>query len=116
MKGKRKIRLLKTEREQLQSLVYRVQEHPGENYTVSSLTKILQINRYKLHYGFKVMTGYSLHQFVIRIRMHHAKKLLSETDKPIKTIGLQCGYRSHEQFTHAFKRYFGYNPTHARNK
>ncbi|HYM95315.1 MAG TPA: AraC family transcriptional regulator [Chitinophagaceae bacterium] len=116
MKEKRKIKLLVNEQGQLQSLMRQMEENPSGDYTIASLAKTLQINRHKLQYGFKTLTRYSIHQFVIKTRMGHAKKLLAETEKPIKEIAILCGYKSHEKFSHAFKKYFSYSPTHARLK
>jgi transcriptional regulator GlxA family with amidase domain len=48
--------------------------------------------------------------------MEAGKKLLEETNKPIKEIALNCGYKSHEKFSHAFRNYFHYSPSAIRNQ
>jgi AraC-like DNA-binding protein len=116
MKEKRKIHLSKDEREQLRLLIQLMQEEPGQEYTIGGLVKTTGMNRYKLSYGFRQITGYSIHQFLIKARMVHAKKLLLETEKPTKEIAGLSGYRSMKNFITAFKNYYGKTPFQLRVK
>src|SRR3546814_19695083 len=46
---------------------------------------------------FKVATGQTPHQFIIRRRVEKAQHLLSEPDQPIVQIAFVCGFRSEER-------------------
>jgi AraC-like DNA-binding protein len=46
--------------------------------------------------------------------MENAKRLLEDSDIPIKKIAQMNGYSNHDNFTHAFKKYFGSAPSELR--
>ncbi|HVT86417.1 MAG TPA: AraC family transcriptional regulator [Chitinophagaceae bacterium] len=102
--------------ERLHLLLHQMQVNPGSDYRIRTLMKQLQLDRSKLCYCFKQLTGYSVHRYVIKNRMEAGKKLLEASNKPIKEIALICGYKSHDKFSHAFKKYFRNAPSAVRNK
>lgn len=116
MKERIQPRLSVQELEQLHLLLEQMQKNPGSDYRIRTLMKKLQLDRTKLCYCFKQLTGLSVHRYVIQNRMEAGRKLLEETNKPIKEIALICGYKSHEKFSHAFRKYFHYSPSAIRNK
>ncbi len=59
---------------------------------------------------FKVTTGLSPHQFVLRRRVERAKRLLKHTSEAIAQIALCCGFSHQEHLTHTFKRFTGNTP------
>ena len=93
-----------------------IESHPEQQLDLSTLSQIAGMNRNKLTYGFKKLTGKSIHQFVIKIRMENAKLMLAANDKPIKAIALLNGYSNTENFINAFKKYCGITPSHFLNK
>ena len=60
---------------------------------------------------FHQVTGGTVHDEIERVRMDEAKRLLSETGKPINEIALVCGLSSDISFRFAFRRVFGVPPT-----
>lgn len=56
--------------------------------------------------------GYT--EYMTRLRLEHAKKLLIETDMPIKDIYEEIGYISGSTFTMIFKKYVGESPSQYR--
>jgi len=78
--------------------------------TIASLAKQLGINEFKLKAGFKKVFGISMFDYLIQTKMQKAKKILLETDKPIKEIAHLTGYASKQSFLNAFKKYFRSTP------
>ena len=105
------IRLSENDRKQLAQVKEIIENHSQEYHTLKSLSLKAGFNRNKLSYGFKKSFGISIHQYLIKIRMKNARKLLLETDTPIKSIASQQGYSNTENFIHAFKKYNGHTPT-----
>ncbi len=64
---------------------------------------------------FKRKTGAGFLEFVTRLRMEEAKRLLIETNMPVKDILKEVGYISNSTFTMMFKKYSGKSPLQFRN-
>jgi AraC-like DNA-binding protein len=64
---------------------------------------------------FKDQTGYSLMQYVDMLRMKEVKKLLQETNIPLKTIIEQVGYVDKSSFYRKFKKKEGTTPAQYRS-
>jgi len=88
-----------------------IEANPAEGHSIESLTIKAGISRTKLSYGFKKIFSKSIHQFIISARMEEAKRMLNESDEPIKAIAILCGYRNAQNFLTAFKKYTGSTPT-----
>ncbi|SFL69328.1 AraC-type DNA-binding protein [Gracilibacillus orientalis] len=58
----------------------------------------------------KEQTGYTFKQYVQYLRMEEVKTQLVETDKPIKAIVLDVGYKDVANFTRKFKNEIGITP------
>jgi AraC family transcriptional regulator, transcriptional activator of the genes for pyochelin and ferripyochelin receptors len=87
------------------------------NHAPDSLAQLgakFDLTELKLKAGFKELYGTSLASFSAELRMQHAKKLLVGTDLPIKSISNISGYSNLPNFTHAFKKKFGYPPSELR--
>ncbi len=55
-------------------------------------------------------TGQTAAQFLVRLRMDHAAKLLQEPGTSVKSAGLAVGYSDPYHFSRAFKRIHGVFP------
>jgi AraC-like DNA-binding protein len=60
---------------------------------------------------FAEATGRSLHRFCIERRIARARSLLGETDRPIKAIADELGYRDVFYFTRQFRQEVGVPPS-----
>jgi PAS domain S-box-containing protein len=58
---------------------------------------------------FEQQTGASLHEFLVRARLHHAAVLIEHGEK-IEAVALEMGYRSKKNFYYQFRRVFGMTP------
>lgn len=78
--------------------------------TISELSKLININEYKLKKGFKEVFGTTVFGYIHHSRMNLAKRLLLGTDKSAKEIAYETGYSSPQHFSKAFKKEFGNTP------
>ena len=59
---------------------------------------------------FRESTGMPPHEFVLQARVAEARRLLGETDRPIKSIAQELGYRDVYVFSRQFKKLAGVPP------
>jgi len=64
----------------------------------------------KLKDSFRELFGISLHAYIVKVRMGHARRQLEETDKPLQAIAIETGYKSSSSFIVAFRGHFGLTP------
>jgi AraC-like DNA-binding protein len=77
---------------------------------VSKLAHRLEISRRTLERCFKQATGRTLHGEIQTCRVERAKRLLVETDIPIKEIVFRAGFNNREQLRQAFAKVSGLSP------
>ena len=77
---------------------------------MSELAEIAGLSQFRFAHNFKLQTGMSPHQFVMRARIERAKRMLRETNLPVVQIALSVGLQSSSQFNALFKRELGTTP------
>lgn len=85
----------------------RIQEPPG----LVELARLLGTNEFKLKKVFKEVTGYTVFEYLRKIRMEKAAQLLIRRDRTIMHIAQSVGYQNQSSFTKAFRLYYGMNPS-----
>jgi transcriptional regulator GlxA family with amidase domain len=56
------------------------------------------------------VTGQTWRQYVLRLRLEHAMKLLIQTEKSVTAIAFESGFDELSHFHHRFKAAFGQPP------
>jgi AraC-like DNA-binding protein len=79
--------------------------------TLDQIARAVGTNEYKLKRHFKAVFGESVHAFLLRRRLEHAKNLLLETERAIKDIAAEVGYLHVAHFSAAFRHKYGVPPT-----
>lgn len=65
---------------------------------------------------FKKVTGTSLTDYLIKMRIDKAKELLASTDLPVTSIAAQTGFTGHNYFDRVFRRLTHYSPLEFRSR
>lgn len=86
-----------------------------ESITLDNIADHVHLNKNYLLRSFKKRYGMTPIDFLIRIRMDHAKILLSETDLSVSEIAERCGYSNSSFFCSTFKKRYGITPNQYRN-
>lgn len=84
--------------------------------THKQLSKQVLINEFKLRSGFKKYYGTTIHNYITRLRMEEAKRLIIAEHKNMYEIGSLVGFKHQASFTHAFKKYYGILPSEINRK
>ncbi|SES11603.1 helix-turn-helix transcriptional regulator [Pedobacter rhizosphaerae] len=82
--------------------------------THKQLSKMILLNEFKLRTGFKKYFGTTIYDFVTRLRMEEAKRLILEEGKNMYEVGINVGFKHQASFTNAFKKYYGILPSDVR--
>lgn len=88
-----------------------VEEHYGEELSISGLADQFAFSPRTLVRRFKQATGISPLAYLQQVRMEAAKQLLELQEDPVEEIIIQCGYRDGATFRKIFKRHTGMTPT-----
>lgn len=88
-----------------------VEEHIAEDFGRDDIARALFFNSAYLSRMFKAETGVSLNEFVGRIRMREAKRLLDTTNYSISLAASKTGYSNFSYFTKQFKEAYGVTPS-----
>lgn len=86
--------------------------HPEHNYQLKMLARNAGMNENKLESGFKSLFGKTVFGYILDQRMHLSSRLLKGGTYSIKEVAAKVGYKNTASFTHAFKRHFGFPPSH----
>lgn len=74
------------------------------SFNVDYLARLLGMNRILLYRRVKCYIGCTPSQYIEQIRIKRAKHLLLHTQKKVKDIGEELGYKDNSHFTKVFKR------------
>ncbi len=88
----------------------------SESLTVDELASRMFINRRTLERRFRAATGNSIIEYLQRVRVESAKKLLEHKTSNITDTMFAVGYNDTKAFRQIFKRYAGISPSEYRKK
>ncbi|QKF59169.1 helix-turn-helix domain-containing protein [Aliarcobacter lanthieri] len=77
---------------------------------ISTLSRKVALNEFKLKYGFKQLFNTTPGQMILEQRMLCAKNLLETSEYSISEISNLVGYKHQQSFTNAFVRFFNIRP------
>ena len=99
----------------LQKVKQYVDQHFTENITVKMAADVACLEKKYFSNYFHTKTGVRFTDYVSRMRIDHAKKLMESQDTPISEIALVVGYRNLRTFERAFKKNTGITPMQFRD-
>lgn len=95
----------------MQNLLKYIEVHYHEKISLESISKDLGFSKFYLSRIFSNKIGYQFNDYVNRLRINKAQKLLSETDLPITIVALECVFESQRNFNRIFKELTSLTPT-----
>jgi len=100
----------------LPQLLSYIEQHYAGKITLQDLARESFYSPYYLSKIFKECFGFTFTEYVQEVRLRVAKRLLTETDEPIETIGRRVGYNDKAQFFRVFKQNLGVTPQQYRKQ
>lgn len=96
--------------ERIQQVIDFIEEHPGEQPTLTELAGIAGFSEYHFHRVFLFMVGDPVMEYVRKRKLARAAYRISHTGDRLLDIALDSGFGSQETFIRAFRKLFGMTP------
>ena len=87
-----------------------MQAHIGSQITIEAVARECQLTPSHFARAFRVSFGTAPHRYLTDLKIIEAKRLMSETDRPLTDIALLCGFADQSHFTRVFRRIVGVSP------
>ncbi len=82
----------------------------AEEVTLDRVAHQYAVSKYHLARQFKRFTGFTVHHYLLDIRMKAAMELLKYEDLPIHEVAEHVGFESTSYFIHTFQKHVGTTP------
>jgi AraC family transcriptional regulator len=94
-------------RSELLSVIHEMVNQPGN---LHGLATRAGWSAFHLHRALRALLGETPKRYSLRLRLERAACELLASRRPVRSIAVDAGFRSHEVFTRAFGRQFGTSP------
>ncbi len=94
----------------LQRVFAHVRENIARGLTVAELAQVVGMSQYYFSKLFKLSTGTTPHQYVMRQRVERAQEILREARTPLAEIATHVGFETQSHFTSVFRRLSAVTP------
>ncbi len=98
----------------LQRIFSHIRENISLELSVIELAQVAGMSQYYFSKLFKMSTGTTPHQYVMRQRVERAQEYLRETKVGLADIAVKVGFETQSHFTSVFRRLAGITPKHYR--
>jgi len=92
-----------------------IEEHYKEDISRDEIAQFAYVTPNYLSKRFHEQTGMSLREYINRLRVEEAKRLLLSTNNPISTIALDMGFGNISYFSTVFRKITGLSPNEYRD-
>ena len=89
-------------------------EHPGEAFTLHSLSRIAGVSPRTLTRQFRLATGATVKAYATSLRLEHARSLLRDRTLSIDAVAERCGFADGRQLRRVWRTAYGETPSEAR--
>ena len=97
--------------ESIRTAIAYMEHHLLEEITVNDVAENVYMSPFYLQKGFKLMTGYTIGEYIRSRRLYLAAIDVVAGGKKVIDLAYKYGYDTPESFTKAFKRFHGVSPS-----
>lgn len=87
-----------------------IEAHLADPVGLADLAGAVGLSRMHFAAQFRIATGRSPHEHLMRRRIEHAQGMLRDQDTPLVEVALSLGFQSQSHFSTVFKRFTGSSP------
>lgn len=111
-----KVRLARFSNKKLiDSIRHYVDQHYASEISLTTLSALFHINSAHLSETFKHQVGHNFSDYLVNLRMNHAKQLLKDKQLKIIDVSNLVGFSNSGYFSTVFKKHVGQTPVEFRN-
>jgi AraC-like DNA-binding protein len=96
--------------EKFRAVIQRIEAIDEVTPTVPNLASMAGLSESHFRRSFKQCFGLAPQEFILQQRLRRAAKFLTETNRPISQIALDCGFGDQSHFSRQFGKFFGETP------
>lgn len=93
-----------------------IENHYSEEITLDVLSEVVHMHPVTVSRLFKEETGNTVMQYLLKIRLEEASKLLENSNLLVRDVAVLVGYKKTQHFTKLFKEHYGATPQKYRRK
>ena len=101
---------LSSENAQITSICRYVRQNYDNDLTTEEICKEFYCSRSHFSHTFKKETEESFREYLIGVRLEHAKRLLKYSNLKVTEIALSVGFKDANYFSNVFKKHVGVSP------
>ena len=94
----------------LQRVIEQMRSSLDEDLPLSRLAETSGLSPSQFVRAFRGATGQPPHRYLVGLRIERARALLEQTDMPVTSIGLRCGFEQPSHFATSFRATTGFSP------
>ena len=87
-----------------------IDENFADDPSLAELAEVAGMSTFHFAREFKRATGTTPHQYLMRLRIEHAKELLLKSELPLVDVGFQSGFSHQSHFSRLFRKLTGTTP------
>ena len=100
----------------VKKIIDHIHTHYDEPMSNALFSQLTGYHEYYLNRLFTRHTGSTIHQYILDVRISHARKILLNTDLPLSVIAEKVGFNSNTYFSTYFRQIAGLSPAQFRKK
>ncbi|TYQ15314.1 UNVERIFIED_CONTAM: AraC-like DNA-binding protein [Acetivibrio alkalicellulosi] len=100
----------------LKDVIEYIKKNIDSKMVLSDFSKIANMSPSHFHKVFTKNVGLTPHEFILKVKLDKAKKLLVETFYSVSDISIQCGFENTPYFCYVFKKHNNLTPLEFRKK
>ena len=97
-------------------ILHYIHQHHTEKITVRDLSEKFFCSVSSISHIFKSTCGYSISDYITKLRMETAKAMLANSGMSILSVALNVGYTDCSYFSNVFKKNCGISPSEYRKQ
>ena len=97
-------------------LVEVIEADYSKDLKMEDLLQTVSLSRRSIEMRFKKVTGMTIYQYLLRVRVDHLAYLLATTDRPYVDVVYDVGFRDLSNVSRTFRRFKGCSPLEWRRK
>ncbi|GEM_PF-1878823 len=92
-----------------------IEEHLSDaRFGVGDLCRLFKRSRVEVTHLSQRLTGTSPGRLIRQMRLDHATFLLRHSTRPVKSLALECGFKTYNSFWRTFRKEYGLTPSEYR--